>query len=245
MLTAADLVYWARECATRLEGDMVFRQSEYGYGWPWWEATSPGAKAKIRARAIAALDFLDRYAGPDSQWAVRGRAAFETNEQEHSMETGARELAAVLQAWADQVESGIVSIRQVEAQGARAVASSDLMEQVHELREERGVPAPVPIVLAGAALEVALRSATEELDLRSAKESIYAYAECLRKAGLLSGQDMRDVMQMAGLRNDAAHGRFEELDAERAALMEQQVSRFLRRLADIIASNTAGPALPD
>jgi len=216
---------------------MTFRQTEYGYGWWWWEATSPAARPRIQARAYAALAFLDRFAGVDSQWAVGGRAAFEKNEHEHSMETGARELGEVLRAWADQVEAGIVPIRQVDAQGARAVASSDLMEQVRGLREAKGIHPAAPIVLAGGALEVGLRSATEELDLpRPPKPSISAYAGCLRAAGLLSVQDMKNVEQMGGLRNAAAHGDLEQLDRERTEFMERQVTRFLRRLADIMAS---------
>jgi hypothetical protein len=207
---------------------MRFRQGDPGYGW-WWEATSPAAESKIRARAAAALYFLDRFAGGDSQWMVRGRAAFEENS--HSMETGARELGDVLREWADQVEAGIVPIRQVDAQGARAVASSDLMDQVQVLMSERDIHPAAPIVIAGAALEVALRSAIEELDLpRPPKPSISSYTGALRSAGLLSVQDVKDVEQMGGLRNAAAHGNVKDLDAERAELMERQVDRFLRRL---------------
>lgn len=242
MLTTTGLVSWARNHATQLEADMTMRQGAYSSGW-WWKATSPAAESKIQARAYAALDFLDRFAGEDSQWAVRGRVAFDKNK--HSMETGARELGDVLRAWADQVEVGIVPIRQVDAQGARAVASSDLMEQVQMLIEERDVHPAAPIVLAGAALEVALRSAIEELDLeRPAKSSISAYAGCLRAAKLLSVQDVKAVEQMGGLRNAAAHGNVEELGDDRAEFMEREVNRFLGRLTDAVAhsSPAAEPA---
>ena len=154
VLTTAAIVSWARDHATQLEADMTFRQGDPGYGW-WWEATSPAAESKIRARAYAALYFLDRFAGADSQWAIRAHTAFDKNS--HSMETGARELGDVLRAWADQVEASIVPIRQVDAQGAGAIASSDLMEQVRMLLDEGGVHPAAPVVLAGAALEVALR----------------------------------------------------------------------------------------
>jgi hypothetical protein len=242
VLTTAALLSWAREHATQLEADMTFRQGDRGYGW-WWQATSPATESKIRARAYAALYFLDRFAGADSQWAVRAHTAFD--EKNHSRETGARELGDVLRAWADQVEAGIVPIRQVDAQGARAIASSDLMEQVRMLLDERGVHPAAPIVLAGAALEVALRSAIEELDLqRPPKSSINAYAGCLRAARLLSVQDVHDVEQMGGLRNLAAHGGHAELDSERAEFMERQVSRFLRRLQDAVAGSASGPDQP-
>ena len=194
MLTTAGLVSWARTHATELEADMSFRRGDYSGSW-WWEATSPVAESKIHARAYAALYFLDRFAGADSQWAVRAHNAFDNNK--HSKTTGARELGDILREWADQVEAGIVPIRQVDAQGARAVASSDLMEQVQMLMEQRDVHPAAPIVLAGAALEVALRSAIEELDLpRPPKSTISAYAGCLRSAKLLSVQQVKDVEQM-------------------------------------------------
>lgn len=156
------------------------------------------------------------------------------------METGARELGKILRAWADQVEAGIVTIPQAEAQGVRAIASTDLMEQVRLLNEDRDVTPAAPIVLAGAALEIALRSAIAELGLQlPPKHSISAYMGCLRAAGALSVQDVKDVEAMGGLRNLAAHGDFEALSRDRAGLMEQQVNILLRRLSEIIEPQTA------
>jgi ParB-like chromosome segregation protein Spo0J len=132
----------------------------------------------------------------------------------------------------------------------RAVASTDLMEQVRALAEDKGVHPAAPIVLAGAALEIALRSAVDELHLTLAERpSLTAYARRLRKEGVLSAQDMKDVEQMAGVRNSAAHGNFDELNPARAGLMEQQVNFFLARLTnalepakgDLPPSNPATP----
>jgi hypothetical protein len=54
---------------------------------------------------------------------------------------------------------------------------------------------------------------------------------------VLSAQDMKDVEQMAGVRNSAAHGEFDVLSHERAGLMEQQVNLFLSRLAKVLDPN--------
>jgi hypothetical protein len=62
--------------------------------------------------------------------------------------------------------------------------------------------------------------------------SITAYGKALREKELISKQEMKDIEQMAGLRNDAAHGDFGDLSRERAGLMEQQVNLFLGRLAE-------------
>ena len=207
----------------------------------WWKADDHTAESRIRARAITALDFLERYAGADSQWVTRGHTLFDKSA--HSMETGARALGDVLRAWADQVETGILVIPQAEAQGVRAVASTDLMEQVRKLNEEKDVSLAAPIVLAGAALEIALRSAVEELALEVPpnRRSISGYGECLRSAGVLGRQDVKDMTQMGGIRNSAAHGDLAVLSMERAGLMEQQVNQFMRRLANIMESRTSVP----
>ncbi len=127
----------------------------------------------------------------------------------------------------------------VETLGVRAVASTDLLEQVRTLNADQSVIPAAPIVLAGAALEIALRSAVEELSLTSpTKPSISTYAETLRSDDVLNKQDMKDVVQMAGLRNQAAHGEHEELSHERSGLMEQQVNLFLRKLEQAVQQRT-------
>jgi hypothetical protein len=52
----------------------------------------------------------------------------------------------------------------------------------------------------------------------SEKPSISAYARLLYKNNLLGKQDLKDVEQLAGMRNDAAHGDFDALSRERAGL---------------------------
>jgi hypothetical protein len=227
-----------------LAADMTLHHGEPGYG-AYWEPTGRDldAEARIRARAITALDFLERFAGTDSQWVTRGHDVLDHSG--HSMATGARALGDVLRAWADQVEAGIIVIPQSEAQGVRGIASTDLMEQVRKLNEDKDVTPAAPIVLAGAALEIALRASVEELGLELPdRHSISAYMGCLRAAGMLSRQDVKDVEQMGGLRNTAAHGDFEALSRERAGLMEQQVNQFLLRLADLLERSTAAPESP-
>jgi hypothetical protein len=239
MPTNAELVSWARTHATRLEADMTLHPKEPGFAGPYWEATDLAAESRIRARAITTLDFLHRFAGPESQWSVRGHAVFDKGSR--SMETGARDLGDVLRAWADQVESGILVVPQVEASGVRAIASTDLMEQVRKLLDDKGVHPAAPIVLAGAALEIALRSAVDQLNLQHPERpSISAYAAVLRTAGLLSAQDIKDVTAMGGMRNSAAHGEFADLTRAHATLTEQQVNIFLRRLADLLAPKAFG-----
>lgn len=181
MPTTPELVAWARNHANELEKDMILTTPSSPARKAFWRASGKGVEHKIQARAISALDFLDRYAA-GSQWAVMGPQVFRTPGA--TMPTNARALGNVLRAWADQVEEGLVTVRQAEALGTRAVASTDLMEQVRALNEDRSVHPAAPIVLAGAALEIALRAAIEEIGLALPdKHSISSYSGFLRTAG--------------------------------------------------------------
>jgi hypothetical protein len=58
---------------------------------------------------------------------------------------------------------------------------------------------------------IALRAALGELSIElPGKHSISTYSGCLRSAGLLTVQDVKDIEQMGGLRNSAAHGQLED-----------------------------------
>jgi hypothetical protein len=96
MPTKDELVEWANKQAGVLELDMTWRPGDYSGGW--WEA-APTVKPKIRARAIAALAFLEQFSGSDSQWTIRAHGAFDNNGERQSMESGARSLSDILRAW--------------------------------------------------------------------------------------------------------------------------------------------------
>ena len=178
----------ARSLAEYLRLDMAFQQVG---SRAYWVANIPSGENKIRARTIAALDFIDHFAGRESQWAVQARDVYEKNT--HGRISGSHALGEVLNAWAKQVETGFLVPRLAEAQGARGAASTDLMEQVRLLNEDPEVVLAAPIVLAGAALEIALRSAVEELDLElTERPSIGAYARRLRADDFPSRQGRQE-----------------------------------------------------
>jgi len=218
---------WAEEHIKSLAEEMEWHPGDYG---GYWKATDPRAMGRIRARATAALHFLERFTGANSSWSKSAHRVFTNKGENQSMESGVRAIGDVLEEWIRMVRSGQIRPRLVDF-SARAASSTDLLEQVRTLNSDLGVAPAAPIVLAGAALEIALRSAVEELDLTiGGRPSISVYARTLRKAEILNKQDMKEVEQMAGLRNDAAHGNHDLLSHERSGLMEQQVNSFLNRL---------------
>ena len=114
---------------------------------------------------------------------------------------------------------------------ARAVAATDLMDQVQDLLDDEGIHPAAPIVLAGAALEEALRDHVETHGLTAdGYPGINTYAVALKRAGLLSEPDRTLAEAVAKVRNDAAHGRFELLEPAQAEWGMSQVSLLLGRI---------------
>ena len=223
----------AEDLAADLQRDMYWAQEDFDR--EYWTATDRQLRSQIRARAVAAIDFLDRFSGPETSWSLEARRAMANSGENQSMESGARAVGDLLRLWAEQVRKGRLVPRTIDALGVREVAATDLMEQVRTLNADRSMTPAAPIVLAGAALEIALRSAVEQLSLDTGdRPTITTYAKALRSADVLNKQDMKDVEQLAGLRNQAAHGNFDLLNQAGAGLMEQQVNLFLARLERLL-----------
>ena len=218
---------WAEGHVGDLTQDMQLARDNRGFNY--WRAVDLEAKSRIQARVTSAMAFLDQFTGTRSHWSKSASAVFKQSSKTNQTAIGARAVGDVIAEWVRMVRSGQAKPRLVEF-SVRAVASTDLLEQVRALNADNGVVPVAPIVLAGAALEIALRSAVEERGLTVEGQNINAYAQVLRQADVLNRQDMKDVTQMAGLRNAAAHGNLELLSRERAGLMEQQVNLFLTRL---------------
>ncbi len=213
---------------------MQWQPSEHSVSGGWWAPTDSTRLSEIVARAAAALEFLRRYAGDDSYWTTRARAIYDSRGENQSTASGARALAPLLRQWTEQVEAGITPIIGSDALGQIGVVSTDVMTQVERLLADKQTHPAAPIVLCGAALEVALRATVEARQLTlTERASLSAYARLLRTDQLITAQDVKDLEQCAGLRNAAAHGQFEQLSLERAGLMAQHTNLLLRRLADL------------
>lgn len=221
----------AEEHVEALTLELVWESSTYSATSGHWRASAPGAEGRIRSRVVAALDFLERNAGSESRWAVDAN-----NEIGDSVtQDGTYAISEIIRRWIAAVRSGQVRPRLTESFSVSAVSSTDLLEQVRLLNADKDVIPAAPIMLAGVALEIALRTAVEELNLVApTRPSIDAYAKILLKAEVLNSQGIKDVTQMAGLRNNAAHGNHDDLDQRQANLLEQQVNHFLNRLDEAV-----------
>lgn len=112
---------------------------------------------------------------------------------------------------------------------------SDYLSQAHNLLTEKGIHPAAPAVLIGASLEEFLRTWLEALDvdISQVKQTIAGYTQELKQRGHLNKQDLKDITSWAGTRNDAAHGRFDEVDdPKRIRVMLEGVDLFIRKYAD-------------
>jgi hypothetical protein len=109
---------------------------------------------------------------------------------------------------------------------------SDYLNQAQILINDKGIHPAVPCIIIGASLEEFLRNWVEELGLSDDlnKPSIDSYAKILREKEQISKQDIKDITSWTGLRNDAAHGRWENVnDFKQIKIMADGISLFIRK----------------
>ncbi|MEO3802466.1 hypothetical protein [Nonomuraea sp. B1E8] len=228
------ILQYARRQADDLQAGMEWQRADSSSGG-YWKVEVPQMRAQLIARAAAAQEFFRQYAGPDSFWCRQATSLYDNHGTNQSVESGVHAIGDLLRAWCEQVETKIVEIVGSRAWSELGVASTDVMSQVRRLIDDRDAAPAAPIVLCGAALEMALRALIQgrSVQMGNARPTLSGYTQALYAAQLLTKQDVKDLQQLAGLRNEAAHGHFDDLTMERAKLMEQQTNWMLRRLADL------------
>ena len=140
-------------------------------------------------------------------------------------------LDAILASFIEYLCTGLATAVSPERQ-AQLDTVADLLGQAHSLLEDEKYHPAAPAVLIGACLEEFLRAwvEAEALSIKKSKPSIDDYAKTLRNAELISKQDIKDITSWAGTRNDAAHGKWEEVeDRSRIRLMFEGVNLFMRK----------------
>ena len=109
---------------------------------------------------------------------------------------------------------------------------SDYLDQARILLEKKGIHPAAPAVIIGASLEEFLRNWLEETgsDMGEIKPNLDSYAKELRSMELIDKQDLKDITSWGGIRNDAAHGRWKNVeDKNRIKIMLEGVNLFMRK----------------
>jgi len=174
-----------------------------------------------------AREFLRVYVGSNSEFY---NAAFFLDEKN----LNGVAIANILRNFQEYINDGF-SKEFTPLEQAQINVVSDFLNQARLLVQDKKVHPAAACIVIGATLEEFLRNWVERkaLKIGNRKPGICAYAEILLRDGYLNKQDHKDILAWAGLRNEAAHGKWEELkDRERAKIMLESVNFFLRKYSE-------------
>jgi hypothetical protein len=111
------------------------------------------------------------------------------------------------------------------------IISDFLMQAIQLANDTKYHPAAAAILL-GASLEEFLKQLSEQkdIDLSEIKQTIDPISKKLYEQGIITKQDLKDITSWAGLRNDATHGKFDQVnDRERVLNAIEGVNLFMRK----------------
>jgi hypothetical protein len=113
-------------------------------GGSWWWLEDQQKKGELQALAASALEFLRTYAGESSEWFVRAQAFYANDGDHQSYESGVRAVGDVMRLWVSDVRAGVAPIRLGAVEGARIIATTDVMTQVRSLLADKSVHPAAP-----------------------------------------------------------------------------------------------------
>ena len=174
-----------------------------------------------------AIEFLRVYAGERSAFY---KGISKLNPESFWNDNTVRTARGFMQGFRNYVENDLYQGVSLERK-AQIDTVSDFLEQANALLNSSGVHPAAPCMIIGASLEEFLRNWVEEADFKiDGNPSIDSYAKALRKGDLINKQDYKDITSWAGLRNDAAHGKWNDVnDKKMIALMLEGINLFMRK----------------
>ncbi|MHB9155193.1 MAG: hypothetical protein ACYC5N_05790 [Endomicrobiales bacterium] len=179
-----------------------------------------------------ACELLRLYAGPKSSFFSQIQ---EYNPKRMMALPSQANTVSLLKTFKNFIESGYSQGISPERKGQLDVVS-DFLEQANQLLRDTKIHPAAPAILIGATLEEFLRTwaEAEGLNLDSKQSSIDSYAKILRESEIISKQDIKDITAWTGIRNDAAHGNWDNVkDKERIQIMLEGVNLFLRKYSKV------------
>lgn len=125
-----------------------------------------------------------------------------------------------------------LDLHQTEKYNIKIDIISDFMIQALELSSNKKFHPAAAGILMGASLEEFLKELAEEkkIDLTGIKPTIDPVSKELYSNKIISKQDLKDITAWTGIRNDATHGNFEEVnDRKRILNAIEGVNLFMRK----------------
>lgn len=139
-----------------------------------------------------------------------------------------------LDAFIRYVENGLLNGISIKRQ-AEIDTVSDILNQAKALINTKGIHPASACVLSGAVLEEFLRTWADEqnINIGKSKPSIDTYSKVLYENDFIDKQDIKDITGWGGLRNDAAHGKWDSVsDKNKIELMLEGINLFMRKYGE-------------
>ena len=174
-----------------------------------------------------AKEFLKTYAGPENQFLK----TLQDIPQNNTIANIIYQTSNVLKAFKDYVSNDLLRSVSLERE-IQIETISDYLDQAQKLLNDSKVHPAAATVIIGASLEEFLRNWIVELgtDLNTIKNSLDSYAQELKSKEKINKQDLKDIVSWAGIRNDAAHGHWENVnDKNRIKIMLEGINLFIRK----------------
>jgi len=179
---------------------------------------------------ITAIQFIKNYIGRDTEFY---KVLNEFNDRSTNAETKKAWLAKeVLKSIKDYLKLNL-DIHRTDNYKIKIDIISDFMTQAIELAADKKFHPAAASILMGASLEEFLKKIAEEreIDLTGIKMTIDPISKKLYDENVITKQDLKDITSWAGIRNDATHGNFEEVnDRKRVLNAIEGVNLFMRKL---------------
>lgn len=179
---------------------------------------------------ITTIQFVKIYIGQDTEFykSLLDISKIQSTNAETKKAWTAKE---VLKSIKDYLQLNL-DINKTEKYNIKIDIISDFMAQAIELASEKKFHPAAASILMGASLEEFLKKLAEErqVDLSGVKMTIDPISRKLYDQQIITKQDLKDIISWAGIRNEATHGNFEEVnDRKRILNAIEGVNLFMRK----------------
>lgn len=179
---------------------------------------------------ITTIQFIKNYIGQETEFykTLNEYNKFHSSGSETDKAWAAKK---VLKSLKDYLKLNL-DIHKTEKYSIKIDIISDFMSQAVELASDKKFHPAAAGILMGASLEEFLKKLAEEkgINLSGAKLTIDPVSRKLYEEQIISKQDLKDITSWAGIRNDATHGNFDEVnDRKRILNAIEGVNLFMRK----------------
>lgn len=179
---------------------------------------------------ITTIQFVKNYIGKDTEFYKNLESTY--GDRTHSAET---KKAWVAKEVLDSLKNYLnlnLEVSRTENYNIQIDVINDFMLQAIKLATDKSFHPAAAAILMGATLEEFLKklAAEKNIDLENINKTIDPIAKMLYEKKIITKQDIKDITSWAGIRNEATHGNFEEVnDRKRVLNAIEGINLFMRK----------------